>query len=118
MLAEEACDEAALLDFRPEEYARILIEFATEVSRKGSRLAAASTIASSWSLIKTRLENIFSTRRHVQGNQPVLRALLIAIFVPALYLAASARFDQQQIATGICQVTTTSIATPQQADQF
>jgi TonB family protein len=117
-LAEEACDETALLDFRPEEYARILIEFATEVGRKGSSLAAASTVAVHRSLIKTRLEYIFSVRRHTQGSQLLLRVLLIAIFVPVLYLAASARFDQQQIATGTDQDTTISIATQQQADQW
>jgi beta-lactamase regulating signal transducer with metallopeptidase domain len=117
-LAEEACDEAALLDFVPEEYARILIEFASEVGPKGRRLAAASTVAVHRSLIKTRLEHIFSVGRQVQGSQPLLRALLIAIFVPALYLAASARFDQQQTAIGTDQATTISIATQQQADQL
>ncbi len=117
-LAEEACDEAALRDFRPEEYARILIEFATEVGLKGSRLAAASTVAVHRSLIKARLEHVFSVGRQVQGSQPLLRALLIAIFVPALYLAASARFDQQQTAIGADQATTTPIASQQQADQL
>lgn len=38
--AEEACDEAVLSDFKPEEYARILIDFATEVGPKGRRLSA------------------------------------------------------------------------------
>ena len=117
-LAEEACDEAALLDFRPEEYARILIEFATEVGLKGRRLAAASTVAVHRSLIKTRLEHIFSVGQQIQGSQPLLRALLIAIFVPALYLAASARFDQQQTAIGTDQAATISIASQQQADQL
>jgi TonB family protein len=117
-LAEEACDEAALFDFRPEKYARILIEFATEVGPKGSRLVAASAVAADRSLIKRRLEHIFSIRRQIHGNQPLLRALLIAVFLPALYLAASARFDQQQTATGLDQATTISIATQQQADQL
>ncbi|HTF61365.1 MAG TPA: M56 family metallopeptidase [Edaphobacter sp.] len=117
-LAEEACDEAALLDLGPEEYARILIEFATEVGRKGSRLVAASTVAVHRSLTKTRLEHIFSIRGHVQESQPLLRALLIAIFLPALYLAASTRFDQQQIATGTDQAIPISVATQQQADQL
>jgi TonB family protein len=117
-LAEEACDETALLDFRPEEYARILMEFATEVGRKGSRLAAASIVAVHRSLIKIRLEHIFSIRRHVHGSQPLPRTLLVAILVPALYLAASARFDQQQIAAGSDQAATTSVATEQQAEQL
>jgi TonB family protein len=43
---------------------------------------------------------------------------LIAIFLPALYLAASTRFDQQQIATGTDQATPISVATQQQADQL
>jgi tetratricopeptide (TPR) repeat protein len=117
-LAEEACDEAALRDFMPEEYARILIEFATEVGPKGRRLAAASTVAVRRSLIKTRLERIFSIRREVHGSQPLLRFLLTAIFVPALYLAASARFDRQQTAMGTEQAAVISIATQQQADQL
>lgn len=117
-LVEEACDEAALVDFKPEEYASILVDFATEVAQKGNRLVAASTVAVHRSLIKLRLKHIFSIHRHVQGRQPLLRSLLITIFVPALYLAASARFDQEQIATGAEQATARSAATQQQAAQW
>lgn len=117
-LAEEACDEAALLDFSPEEYARVLVEFAAEVGRKGGRLVASSPVAVHQSLIETRLKHIFSTPRYAQGSQRLLRILLVATFIPTLYLAASTRFDQQQIANGTEQTTAISIKSEQQADQL
>ncbi|MBV9084606.1 MAG: M56 family metallopeptidase, partial [Acidobacteriaceae bacterium] len=117
-LAEEACDEVALRDFRPENYARILIEFATEVGTKGGRLAAASTAAVQRSMIKRRLERIFSLAPHVHGNQALVRAVLITFFIPGLYLASSARFDQDQAGTPLEQQSHISIASQQQADEL
>jgi len=117
-LAEEACDEATLLDFRCEDYARILVEFATEVGPKGSRLPGAFTVATHRSLINRRLEHIFSVGRHAQESKPPLRLLLVAIFVPAVYLAASVHFLQRQNSVSREQTATISIASNQQADQL
>jgi beta-lactamase regulating signal transducer with metallopeptidase domain len=115
-LAEHACDETALRDLRPEEYARILVEFATEVGQRGGRLAAASTVAAERSLMGKRLQRIFLPRRYAQRTRPITRALLIAVFVPALYLAASARFEQQEFGSNAGRATDISVANQDQAE--
>ncbi|MBV9765099.1 MAG: M56 family metallopeptidase [Acidobacteriaceae bacterium] len=98
-LAEEACDHVTLQDLKPEAYAQILVEFARDLGRKGTRLATASPAAVHCSLMKRRIEHIFSISRHKGGSPLMTRLLLLAGFVPALYLAASARFDQEHIAS-------------------
>jgi beta-lactamase regulating signal transducer with metallopeptidase domain len=113
--AEEACDEAALLTFSPEEYAQILIEFASNIGLNGSRLAAASAMAVCRSLMTARLEHIFSVHRLEKRPQKFIRTLFVAVFCPTLYLAASVRFAQKGSAT---DKTTISIASQQQADQL
>ncbi|HMF75891.1 MAG TPA: M56 family metallopeptidase [Bryobacteraceae bacterium] len=59
-LSEEACDEAALRFVKPEPYSRILIEFVSEVAMARNRLVAASSVVLRRSLIKKRLDRIFS----------------------------------------------------------
>lgn len=116
--AEGACDEAALQEVRPKEYARILIEFATDVGREGSRLAAASTAAVHRSLTGRRIEYIFSISGNQGGKHPMIRTLLIAVLIPALYLTASAQFDQDQNGSAKTRSTMISVASQQQADQL
>lgn len=93
-LAEEACDEAALSCLEPHRYARILIDFATEAAREGRLLSAGSPMAARRRIAK-RLQNVFSIHPGVRRTHPLLRALLIAVSIPALYIAASTRLDQQ-----------------------
>lgn len=117
-IAEQACDEAVIVKFRPEQYAHILMEFAAEVGRMGSRLAAASPVASYGSLIKTRLQHMFSVRRHGQPTPPLVRALLISTLIPTLYVTASGRFDGGESPFQADQNTRISIGTQQEADQL
>lgn len=116
-LAEQTCDEVALQDFKPEEYAGFLVEFAAEVRRTGGRLAAASAIGVGRPRIAARLAHIFSSRRNGPASNRLLRALLTAIFVPALYLTASARFDQEQTVNGTDQSPAVFVTTQEQADK-
>jgi beta-lactamase regulating signal transducer with metallopeptidase domain len=117
-LAEEACDAIALLEFRPEQYAQILIEFATERGPKPGRLVAASSVAAHRSRMRRRLKHILSHRRQTQGRQPLLRAALLTAFVPGLYLAATARFDQGKPTTEADQATVISVGTERQANEL
>jgi TonB family protein len=117
-LAEQACDDAALLDVEPQVYAQILIEFTTVVGQKRGRLVAASTVAGHRSLIRARLEHILSVRGHVQERHPLLRAFFVAISIPTLYLAASTHFDQQQVQIGTDKAIAISITTQEQADDL
>lgn len=94
VLSEEACDDAALQVTIPERYAQILIEFAADVATVGNRVSATSSAAVDRSFIKKRLERIFSMHRSVEKDSRLLRALLVSLFFPALYLTAATRFEQ------------------------
>lgn len=89
-LAEQACDEAALRHLTPEQYARILIEFAADVAVAGKRVAAVSAVVTHRSSLKRRLERIFSTGRPPQTQQRLIRLLFIALSFPVLFLIALA----------------------------
>jgi TonB family protein len=116
--AERACDEAALTEVRPNEYAQMLVEFAALVRRNGSRLTVASTAAIHRSLTRKRIEHIFSIRKPQGGNHFMARTGLVVVLVPALYLTASVRFDQEPGPAVKTENTAISIANQQQADQL
>ena len=94
VLAEEACDEVVVAgSATPEQYANFLIDFAAEVSRWHRRLIPEATGVVRGSSLQRRIEKLFAL------NQPAPRgkrmtALAMALFAPALYLTAAARFDQ------------------------
>ena len=116
--AEGACDEAALQETRSKEYAQILIEFATEVGRQGSRLAAVSTAVVHKSLLGRRIEYLFSIQGRQGGKHYMIRALSVAVLAPALYLTAAARFGQEGNGSGKTAGAMISVANQQQADQW
>jgi beta-lactamase regulating signal transducer with metallopeptidase domain len=117
-LAEEACDEATLRFMQPEPYARMLLEFAGDVKTAGGRLAAVSAVAARESSIQKRLGRIFSPARPMPKSYGLVRVLLVAAFVPVLYLTAAARFDQSPEASGVTQPSVISITSQQQAGQL
>ncbi len=95
-LAEEACDEIVVASSgAPEQYAKFLIDFAAEVNLWHGRLIPQATGVVRGSSLQRRIEKLFAP------NPPALRskkitALAMALFVPALYVTAAARFDQPQ----------------------
>jgi tetratricopeptide (TPR) repeat protein len=113
--AEEACDEAALLSFTPEEYGQILIEFASDIGRRESRLAAASAVAVCRSLVTKRLEHIFSVHPLEKRPQKLIRTLFVAVLCPTLYMAGAVRFEESAV---VAEEPTVSIANQRQANQL
>lgn len=95
-LAEQACDDAVLQHLRPEQYARILIEFAADVAATGSRLAAISAVVSYPLSLRRRLERIFTTDHRPETHQRLIRLLLLASSFPVLFLTAVAPFNPLQ----------------------
>ncbi len=96
-LAEEACDEFAVQAVpNPEQYARVLIDFARDVAMRRRRaLEPASAVVQS-SHLKTRLSRIFAASADRNRRASAIRVMLLAAFVPALYLTAAARFQEPQ----------------------
>jgi beta-lactamase regulating signal transducer with metallopeptidase domain len=88
MLAEEACDEAALRFLKPERYSQILIEFAEDMAAR-NRIPA-SGIAICRPQIEKRIERMFSFKSNARPVARGVRTLVAAAFVPALYLLAAA----------------------------
>jgi TonB family protein len=96
-LAEEACDDAAIRTISaPQQYARILIDFASEVARQGGRALAPASAAVRSPQLKKRLEHLYACGRSRKTPGPI-RALLLAILLPAVYVTAAARFDGVQL---------------------
>jgi beta-lactamase regulating signal transducer with metallopeptidase domain len=95
-LAEQACDEAALVHLKPEQYARILVEFAADVKTTGSRFGIACAVVSHRSSLKKRIERIFSTDGHSETHQRLIRLLVVALSFPVLYLTSVASFNPLQ----------------------
>jgi beta-lactamase regulating signal transducer with metallopeptidase domain len=94
-LAEEACDEVAVASAAtPEQYANFLIDFAGDVRRRRGRLIAQAMGAARGTRLQRRIERLFRNGRRRQRGQKWLAALALAVFVPALYLTAAARFDE------------------------
>ena len=96
-LAEEACDEDALLDVSPENYVRILLDFKEELGQTGRRLAVASTMAVRPSLMERRIRHLFAIRREKEANHLALRLLLVTILFPAVYLISAPQLNPQQV---------------------
>ncbi len=103
ILSEQACDEAALRYVKPEQYARILIEFAANVTATGNRLAAISAFVSHRSSLKRRIERIFSSDRYTETHPRLIRLLFIALSFPVLFLIAVAPFNPLQAQNHIGQ---------------
>lgn len=114
VLAEEACDDATMAEFAPEEYARILIGFAADAGPNGSRLIAA--VAGQRSRLRKRIEHILA-KTHVEKSGPVMRAALIGVFVPLLYVAAAGHMEPAQV-TNADRDARLSIGTQQEADYW
>jgi beta-lactamase regulating signal transducer with metallopeptidase domain len=92
-LAEEACDEVVLTrESTPEQYANFLIDFARDVQLGRGRLTGAIAVTGN-SLLKRRIEKLFTTPRPAKG----LAALALILFIPALYLTAAARSNQTAV---------------------
>ncbi len=93
-LAEEACDESTLaLTSTPEQYAEMLIDFAQEVAAHRRRVIASSAAVVQNSHIKKRIERLFIDSALLRKGRRVTAALITALFLPAIYLSAAARFD-------------------------
>jgi TonB family protein len=96
-LAEEACDEVVLTNVAaPEQYASLLIDFADEVRRWHGRVMAEATGVVRGSVLQRRIEKLFEAKPSAQRGRKALTALAMAMFVPALYLTAAARFAEPQ----------------------
>ena len=96
VLAEEACDEAVVAEsVSPEQYASYLIDFARDVREHDGRVLGEAMAVAGRSSLKKRIERLFARHEEQRGRR-VLAGLALAIFVPALYLAAAARLDEPQ----------------------
>jgi TonB family protein len=95
-LAEEACDEVVVVSTEaPEQYANFLIDFAAEVSRWHGRLIPEASGIVRGSSLQRRIEKLFALNQAGPRGKRIT-ALAMALFAPALYLTAAARFDQTQ----------------------
>jgi TonB family protein len=95
-LAEQACDEIAVRSIsRPERYARILVDFAGDVARCKGRTPEAASAAVRTSYIRKRIDHIVAAPTQSRNHRP-LRALLVAILVPIMYISAAAHFGAAQ----------------------
>lgn len=96
-LAEEACDEVAVTSVEtPEQYAGFLIEFASDVQDRRGRLAFGITAVVLTPHIKKRIERLFADTRCMRRGKRAFAVLAFALFVPAVYLTAAARFQEPQ----------------------
>jgi TonB family protein len=94
-LAEEACDEIVVASATPpEQYAHLLIDFAADMRRRQGRLIAEATGVVRGSSLQRRIERLFAARPSAQRGKRIFAIVAAAIFLPALYLTAAARFDQ------------------------
>ncbi len=74
----------------------MLIEFAADVAHHKGRILEPASAAVHSSQIKKRLKRIFAVTGHARTDRRGLRAFLVALLLPAVYLAAAARFDGLQ----------------------
>ncbi len=97
LLAEEACDEFAVHAVsNPEQYATVLIDFARDVAMRGKRVLEPASAVVHGSHLKRRMSRIFEPSANRNRGATVLRVMLLAAFVPALYVTAAARFQEPQ----------------------
>ncbi|HEY3939981.1 MAG TPA: M56 family metallopeptidase, partial [Bryobacteraceae bacterium] len=96
-LAEEACDDAVLEAAPdPERYVRILLDFAREVVNRRARVLEPASAMVQGSQLRTRIQKIYAASELRRKRPRLIRAIAVALFVPALYVAAAARFDPPQ----------------------
>lgn len=101
-LAEEACDAVTIRSVTPEVYARVLIDFAEEVSLLGGRTVTGLTGMTGTPRLKGRLGRLFRETGRVGKPERWPRALCVVLFLPALYLTSAAhRSPPQPRPTGI-----------------
>ncbi len=125
ILAEEACDEQTVATVEtPEAYAEMLIDFASEVGARRGRIVAGASAVVRGSRIKRRIERLFVDTRRLRKGRRLASALIATFFVPALYLAAAARFEALNQATVSTDARTlndwdqSASITPEQAAQL
>ena len=96
-LAEDACDEFVVeRASTPEGYARILLDFAQDVADWHGRIPEPSSAVASTSRIERRIERIVTASEIRRSGLRIARGLVIAVFAPALYLAAAARINSTE----------------------
>jgi len=110
-LAEQACDDAALLQVDAREnYAQALLDMAAAVKRGEGRLMWEAMAMAKASEVKMRIERILDETRQIPRGVTRLRwALLVACSLPLIYVASVAQLvpaqaqEQQQTAGAAAQ---------------
>ncbi|HLH02093.1 MAG TPA: TonB family protein [Bryobacteraceae bacterium] len=91
-LAEECCDEFVLERTRAaNSYAGVLLEFAEEIAEHGTRLLEPASALLHGTRLEQRINRIFSAAKRSKQAGLLVRAAVITLFVPGVYLAAAAR---------------------------
>jgi TonB family protein len=106
MLAEQACDDEALLQLGGREtYAQALLDMAAAVKRGGGRLVWEAMAMAKASEVRMRIERILDETRQVsQGVSRLRWAALLTCSLPMIYVASVAQLvparaqEQSQIA--------------------
>ena len=104
-LAEEACDDAALLATgSPEIYAQALLEMAASVGTAKSRMVWEAMAMARTAEIRKRIERVLDRSRAAPRGMTRARwVALAACTLPLLYLAAAARLAPAQSPPGMPQ---------------